>query len=109
MAVQRFLIEAQAFQLIDNADPAIQGVLDFLLVTTDPDGHPRAIDRTGVQPPVRDRGADEFRAFLRGDADGNGCVDGLVDSLYILNYAFSGGPPVRWALVSDSAVSVASE
>lgn len=31
--------------------------------------------------------------FLRGDANGDGTVDGVADTIYILQYAFVGGPP----------------
>ena len=31
--------------------------------------------------------------FQRGDADGNGAFNGLVDALYILQFQFGGGPP----------------
>ena len=57
---------------IDSGDP----------VETDPDGT------------VRDQGAFYFPQapfFLRGDADGNGVVSPLLDSLALLNWAFNGG------------------
>lgn len=40
----------------------------------------------GVPPPPQPQ-------FIRGDADGNGEFNGLVDGLLVLNFQFQGGPP----------------
>ena len=41
--------------------------------------------------------------FIRGDADGDGIFNGLVDGIFILNYQFSGGaaPPCQDAADFD--------
>ena len=43
--------------------------------------------------------------FLRGDADGDGSFNGLVDGLFIFNYQFSGGeaPPCMEAADADDS------
>ncbi|MCI0652725.1 MAG: right-handed parallel beta-helix repeat-containing protein [Planctomycetes bacterium] len=53
----------------------------------------------------RDRGADEYLiTFFRGDADGSGLFNALLDAIFILNYGFNGGdpPPCQDAADSDN-------
>ena len=42
------------------------------------------------------------RPFIRGDADGTGFVAGLLDGLFILNFAFNGGPPPPCMRAADA-------
>ena len=39
--------------------------------------------------------------FIRGDADGNGVVNGLADGLFILTFFFSGGTPPPFTDAAD--------
>lgn len=40
--------------------------------------------------------------FIRGDTDGNGVFNGLVDCLYLLEYGLSGGPPPPCLAAADA-------
>ena len=42
------------------------------------------------------------RAFLRGDADGNGFVFALLDALFLLSFGFTGGPAPTCADAADA-------
>ena len=62
--------------------------LTGLGLVVDPDGGPREVDRVAViGAGVRDRGADEFLSFLRGDANADGTLD-IADSITVLDYLF---------------------
>ena len=84
---------------IDRGDPLLTPAV--LGVDTDIDEEARELDIVDIPPPggepetdILDRGADEYYVrFIRGDANGDGAVSGLIDGLFVLNYQFVLGSP----------------
>ncbi len=76
--------------LIDSDSPCIDAGVAISLVTPmdeDVDG-----ESWGLDGDFPDIGADEFFKFKRGDGDGNGDFNALLDAFFSLNYQFGGGP-----------------
>ena len=76
---------------------------EYLVDFVDRLGHRRA------RPFENRKAAGQDPMFLRGDADGDGTVNGLVDGLFVLNFQFIPGspePPCLDAADADDSGSV---
>ena len=86
------LLVADDWHLTGDPSPCVDSgelmPVSGLGLVVDPDGGPREVDRAAVPGPgVRDRGADEFLSFMRGDANANGTIN-IADSIYVLSFIF---------------------
>ena len=95
-----------AFNIGANMAPAGPGTMnDLILGTIDGDWTLTVTDGVGGDTGVLNNwclnlggggmtGGGDGPFFIRGDCDGNGIVFGLLDALYLLQFSFTGGPPL---------------
>jgi len=81
-------LTAASAACLELGEPGL--VLPAAADAVDIDGHARLIDWPGAPGAERDRGADEFVAFKRGNVNADFTLD-LADATFLLAYLFQGG------------------